>query len=123
MLLRVAAHGHGRGPDCGASTAEARAVVGAKAEASAGAGAGAGGNFSRGRHINFAARFPNRMQFFLARSPSAIGFQWQEAHPGGKWAADPGWDVHSPHPSASQLVSQPDKCGLCAARRPTQYTR
>jgi len=96
----------------------------------AGVGAAAGGNFSRDRHINFAARFSNRMQFFLAGSPSAIAFQWQEANPGGKVEKGyrMGWrirygDGHSPHPSASQLVSQPDKCGLCAARRPTQYTR
>lgn len=25
--------------------------------------------------------------------------------------------------SGSQLVSQPDKCGLCAARRPSQYSQ
>jgi len=73
----------------------------------AGAGAAAGGNFSRDRHINFAARFSNRMQFFLAGPPSAIAFQWQEANPGGKWRKGIEWDGGSGMGMAIAHILQP----------------
>lgn len=79
------------------------------------------------RHINFVARSRDRMQFFF--NLAAIAFQWQEvnatrqqARKGGRREKKKGKRVDESQ-AGSQLVSQPDKCGLCAARSPSQYSQ
>lgn len=80
------------------------------------------------RHINFVARSRDRMQFFF--NLAAIAFQWQEVNATrqqGKEGREEGRRRKAKRvdesQAGSQLVSQPDKCGLCAARSPSQYSQ
>lgn len=46
-----------------------------------------------------------------------------EAGEGGREVAERVDESQAASQAGSQLVSQPDKCGLCAARSPSQYSQ